>query len=186
MLALAAPVALLALSAFCVLASTGAPASRNPAPDVVSVETYPFSAVVKWSVPDTARVVLEVGVDDRYGIWSPTTAARGALTARTTLAGLEPATTYRFRVVARWRTGLTAEARGAFRTDPWPGSTAAIRTGVDFSAMRKTSTLRTGAAVISPSRSRRIASEALSLTRSAGIARATSDARLTTSSSRSR
>ena len=125
MLRRSAGLSLLALSAFCALASTGAPATRNPVPDVVSVETYPFSAVVKWSVPDAARVVLEVGVDDRYGIWSPTTAARAALTSRTTLAGLEPATSYRFRVVARWRNGLTAEARGAFRTDPWPGSTAA-------------------------------------------------------------
>jgi len=125
MLRRSAGLSLLALSAFCVLASTGAPASPSPVPDVVSVDTFPFSAVVKWSVPDPARVVLEVGIDDRYGIWSPTTAARAALVSRTTLAGLEPATSYKFRVVARWRNGLTAEARGAFRTDPWPGSTAA-------------------------------------------------------------
>jgi len=125
MLRRSAALSLLALSAFCALASSGANATRTPVPDVVSVETYPFSAVVKWSVPDAARVVLEVGVDDRYGIWSPTTAARAELTSRTTLAGLEPATSYRFRVVARWRNGLTAEAHGSFRTDPWPGSTAA-------------------------------------------------------------
>lgn len=124
MLRRSAALSLLALGAFCTLAASGAPASR-PMPDVVSVETYPFSAVVKWSVPDAARVVLEVGVDDRYGIWSPTTAARGAQTSRTTLAGLEPATSYKFRLVARWRNGLTAEQRGSFRTDPWPGSTAA-------------------------------------------------------------
>jgi hypothetical protein len=124
MLRRSAALSLLALGAFCTLAASGAPASR-PMPDVVSVETYPFSAVVKWSVPDAARVVLEVGVDDRYGIWSPTTAARSAQTSRTTLAGLEPATSYRFRLVARWRNGMTAEQRGSFRTDPWPGSTAA-------------------------------------------------------------
>ena len=96
-------------------------------PDVVSVETHPFSAVVKWSVPQAARVVLEVGVDDRYGIWSPTTVANAALTSRTTLTGLEPATTYRFRVVARWRNGMKAEARGSFRTSPWPGATVGDR-----------------------------------------------------------
>jgi hypothetical protein len=116
---------LVALSAVCALASAGANATRTPAPDVVSVETYPFSAVVRWRVPDAARVVLEVGVDERYGIWSPTAVAQAATTSRTTLAGLEPATTYRYRVVARWRNGLTSEARGTLRTDPWPASTAA-------------------------------------------------------------
>jgi hypothetical protein len=120
-----AALSLLALSSFGALASSGAKATRTPTPDVVSVEAYPFSAVVKWNVPDAAKVVLEVGVDDRYGIWSPTTIARTELTARTTLAGLEPATQYRFRVVARWRNGTKAEARGSFRTDAWPGSTAA-------------------------------------------------------------
>jgi hypothetical protein len=125
MLRRSAALTLLALSAVAALASTGANATRAPAPDVVSVEAYPFSAVVKWHVPDAARVVVEVGVDDRYGIWSPSTMTRDALTSRTTLAGLEPATAYRYRVVARWRNGLTAEARGSFRTDPWPRSTAA-------------------------------------------------------------
>jgi hypothetical protein len=120
-----AALSLLALSAFGALASSGANATRTLMPDIVSVEAYPFSAVVKWSVPDAAKVVLEVGVDDRYGIWSPTTMARTELTARTTLAGLEPATQYRFRVVARWRNGTKAEVRGSFRTDAWPGSTAA-------------------------------------------------------------
>jgi len=119
--ALALPV----LSLLCALASSGANATRAPAPDIVGVDAYPFSAVVKWHVPEAARVVLEVGVDDRFGIWSPTTMTQDAATQRTTLAGLEPATSYRFRVVARWRTGLTAEARGSFRTDPWPGATSA-------------------------------------------------------------
>ena len=125
MLRRSAALSLLALSALCALASSGANATRSLAPDIISVDAYPFSAVVKWQVPDAARVVLEVGVDDRYGIWSPTTVTRGELTSRTTLAGLEPATTYRFRVVTRWRNGMTAEARGSFRTDPWPGATAA-------------------------------------------------------------
>ncbi len=120
-----AALVLVALSAVCALAVAGANATRTPLPDVVSIETYPFSAVVRWRVPDAARVVLEVGVDDRYGVWSPTTVVQKADTSRTTLAGLEPATTYRFRVVARWRNGLTSEERGSFRTGPWPGSAAA-------------------------------------------------------------
>jgi hypothetical protein len=120
-----AALSLLALSAFGALLSSGANATRALAPNIVSVDTYPFSAVVKWNVPDAAKVVLEVGVDDRYGIWSPTTMARTELTARTTLAGLEPATQYKFRVLARWRNGQKSEAHGSFRTDAWPGSTAA-------------------------------------------------------------
>lgn len=125
MLRRSAALSLLALSAIGALASSGANATRTPAPDILSVDAYPFSAVVKWRVPDAGRVVLEVGVDDRYGVWSPTTVTHGALTARTTLAGLEPATPYRYRVVVRWRNGMTAEARGSFRTDAWPGATAA-------------------------------------------------------------
>ena len=116
---------LLVLSPIAALASSGANANRSVVPDVVSIETHPFSAVVRWSVPEAGRVVLEVGVDERYGIWSPATVAHSALTTRTTLAGLEPATTYRFRVVARWRNGMKSDARGSFRTSPWPGSTAA-------------------------------------------------------------
>ena len=125
MLRRSAALSLLALGAFGALASSGANATRDPAADIVSVETHPFSAIVKWHVPEAARVIVEVGVDDRYGIWSPTAVAREASTSRTTLAGLEPATQYRFRVVTRLRSGALAEARGTFRTDPWPGSTAA-------------------------------------------------------------
>ncbi len=119
---------LLALGAGAALASSGASATRTPVPDILDVEARPFSAVVKWRVTDPGRIVLEVGTDDRYGIWSPTTVAQADLTARTTLAGLEPATTYRFRVVARWRNGVRAESRGSFRTEPWPSSTSAVAT----------------------------------------------------------
>lgn len=125
MLRRSAALLLLALSAVAVLASGGVQAARAPVPTVVAVQTGSFSAVVKWRVEEPARVVVEVGTDDRYGIWSPTTVARDALVDRTTLAGLEPATTYKFRVVARWRNGSRAEDRGTFRTDPWPSSVSA-------------------------------------------------------------
>ena len=115
----------LALAASIALASGGVQAARSPVPTVVSVNTAPFSAVVRWRVDDAARVVVEVGADDRYGIWSPTSATRGASTDKTTLTGLEPATTYRYRVVARFRNGQRGEDRGTFRTDPWPHALAA-------------------------------------------------------------
>jgi hypothetical protein len=125
MLQRSAALALLAFAALITLASGGVQAARIPVVTAVSVQTAPFSAVVKWRVEEAARVVVEVGTDDRYGIWSPTTTARRDTTDRTTLAGLEPATTYRFRVVARWRNGARTEDRGTFRTDPWPNSLAA-------------------------------------------------------------
>ena len=113
---------LLAFVASAALASAGANASRTPVPDIVGVQAGAFSAVVKWQVEEPGRVVIELGPDERYGIWSPTTAVRQAQSGNTTLNGLEPATTYRFRVLARWRNGMRAEARGSFRTDPWPHS----------------------------------------------------------------
>ena len=117
---------LVALGALGALTSAGATTSRTPSPEIVGIDARPFTAVVRWRVPEAARVVVEVGTDDRYGIWTPTTVARGAVADRTTLLGLEPATTYRFRVVARWQNGMRTEARGSFRTDPWPHATSAI------------------------------------------------------------
>jgi hypothetical protein len=125
MLQRSAALVLLALGAVVALASAGANASRSVVPDIVGVQAGPFAAVVKWRVPEAGRVVVEVGADERYGIWSTTTVAHNPETGKTTLSGLEPATSYRFRVVARWRSGMRAEARSSFRTDPWPSATAA-------------------------------------------------------------
>jgi hypothetical protein len=125
MLRRSAALLLLAAGAVGVLASGGVQAARSSAPTIVSVQPNAFSAVVKWRVDDSARVVVEVGMDDRFGIWSPTTYEREPAVDRTTITGLEPATTYRFRVVARWRNGSRGEDRGTFRTDPWPSSISA-------------------------------------------------------------
>jgi hypothetical protein len=125
MLRSAAPAIALALCLLAALGTSGANASRPQAPDVVGVQTGPFSAVVKWRVEDAARVVVEAGTDDRFGIWSPTTVTREAGLEKTALTDLEPATTYRYRVAARWRNGMKGETTGSFRTDPWPSSLAA-------------------------------------------------------------
>ena len=145
---LEAALLLLALASASGLSSGGANATRTPVPEVLEVEAKPFSAVVKWRVSDPGRVVLEIGVDDRYGIWSPTTAAPRATTARTTISGLEPATTYRFRVVARWRNGFKSEAKGQFRTDSWPHAPAA--TAVPAAADMASSGSGSGSASGSP------------------------------------
>jgi hypothetical protein len=128
MLRRSAALASLALCALAVLTSGAVEAARTPLPAVVGVQTGPFSAVVRWRVPESARVVVEIGTDERYGIWSPTTFARDAITDRTTVTGLEPATTYRFRVVARFQNGARAEDKGTLRTDPWPASLVATVT----------------------------------------------------------
>lgn len=130
---LPATLLLLVFTTVAVCASSGTSAFRQPVPEILGVDASPFSATVKWSVSGPGRIVVEVGLDERYGIWSPTTAARGKLTSRTTLAGLEPATTYRFRVVVRWRNGFTSDAKGVFRTDPWPRSpmATAVPAGAD-------------------------------------------------------
>ena len=121
----AATVIALALCLLAALGSAGANASRFDVPTVLGVQAGAFSAVVKWRVDDAARVVVEVGADERYGVWSPTTVTQDVAAGRTTLTGLEPATTYRFRVVARWRNGTRAESKGSFRTDAWPSSLSA-------------------------------------------------------------
>ncbi len=125
MLRRSAALLLLALCAVTVLASGSVQAAQTSGPTAVSVQTGSFAAVVKWRVEESARVVVEVGLDDRYGIWSPQTVVRQAAVDRTTISGLEPATTYRFRLVARFRNGLQSEDRGTFRTDPWPSSLVA-------------------------------------------------------------
>jgi hypothetical protein len=120
-----APFLLLAFSALAALATTGANASRSQSPEIVSVQPGSFSALVRWRMAESARVVVEVGVDERYGIWSTTSLTQPDQIGKTTLTGLEPATTYRFRVTARLRTGMRTEDRGTFRTDPWPGAVSA-------------------------------------------------------------
>ena len=125
MLQRSAALVMLAFGVAIALASGGVQAARSPVPAIVGVQTGPFSAVIKWHVEESARIIVEVGADERYGIWSPTSVARGELSDRTTLTGLEPATTYRYRVVARWQNGTRSEDRGTFRTDNWPSSLSA-------------------------------------------------------------
>jgi hypothetical protein len=132
---------LLAFPALAALGTAGANPSRPTAPEVVSVQTGSFSAVVRWRVAEAARVVVEFGPDDRYGIWSATALAQTNQVGKTTLTGLEPATTYRFRVNTRLRSGMRTEDRGSFRTDPWPSelSASAAPTAAESTSSASTS-----------------------------------------------
>jgi hypothetical protein len=95
---------------------------------VSSVDAGAQSATVSWRVSAAGRVIVEVGVDERYGVWSQPTTVNEAGAGRTALTGLEPNTSYRFRVTARLGTD-PVYASGTFRTAPWPAALTATLGG---------------------------------------------------------
>jgi hypothetical protein len=75
----------------------GAARSSALSVGVAGLSTRAMSAAVLWHSNAPARVTVEVGLTDEYGVWSrPAVGTQG----RAVLAGLEPRTTYRYRVVA--------------------------------------------------------------------------------------
>jgi hypothetical protein len=85
-----------------------------------SVSANSFTAEVSWSVAAPARIVVEYGVDERYGVWSATAVTAGAASGSTPLVGLEPNTQYHYRLLARTGDQTASELRGAFRTGAMP------------------------------------------------------------------
>ena len=102
----------------------------------VSVQPGENTAVVTWNITDVpAKVSVEYGSDDRYGVWSDTTAVLSPRSGQTTLTGLEPGTAYTFHIVAVSPVSRL-EATGSFGT--WGASSsprAALGTVVQSSAM---------------------------------------------------
>ena len=91
-------------------------AQTTGALDGVSVQAGENTATVNWKVTEVpAKVVVEYGVDNRYGVWSETTAVLEPRSGQTTLTGLEPATSYAYRVVVVAPSGRS-EAAGSFGT----------------------------------------------------------------------
>jgi hypothetical protein len=96
---------------------------------VTAVEASSNGATVRWQASGPAAVLVEWGVDERYGVWSRRTSAGRTGVGRSALFGLEPDTTYRYRVVARSR-GERAETTGSFTTraqPAWSGATFTSR-----------------------------------------------------------
>jgi hypothetical protein len=91
---------------------------------VTGVSSGTSSATVGWSVDMPSRVVVQYGVDGRFGVWSAASAVTAAGGGTTTLTGLEPNTGYQFRVVTNTGQG-TATADGSFRTGQLPASSQA-------------------------------------------------------------
>ncbi len=111
------PLVVAALAALCAGGGAGAAGRAELAVAVTGVEARSSSAAVLWQVSTPATVRVEYGLGEDYGVWSrPTRAARGG-PGRTLLAGLEPLTTYRFRVTAR-SGRRQAQTSGTFTTGP--------------------------------------------------------------------
>jgi hypothetical protein len=93
---------------------------------ITGVKIGTNSAVVGWSVDMPSKIVVQYGMDSRFGIWSTASAAPNGGSGTTTLDGLEPGNTYQFRVVSDSGQGL-ATADGSFRTGAMPNvATASI------------------------------------------------------------
>jgi len=110
--------------------SVSAGAGAAPLSVAVSgVTPGPFSATVRWQVSRPARVVVEYGLTDDFGVWSRRISSGPDRAGKSGLAVLEPGREYRFRVVAR-SGAMRAEATGALTTSQhpvWVGATTTPR-----------------------------------------------------------
>ena len=125
-ISLAAAVVLVLATAFGLAGS--AHALTGPQHVVITgVRAGSNSAVVGWSVDMPSKIVVQYGVDSRFGVWSAASAVPNAGSGSTTLTGLEPGYTYQFRVVSNSGQG-TATADGSFHTGSVPASVSATIT----------------------------------------------------------
>jgi hypothetical protein len=104
------------------LAPAGSTVAATP-PLTVTAAAEPGShaAAIAWTANPAARVTVEVGRTGEYGIWARTPRTRRS-SGRARIGGLEPATTYVYRLVAR-RGRLRVETRGSFTTAAFPAWT---------------------------------------------------------------
>jgi hypothetical protein len=115
----------LALAAVLVALLAGGAAAKPEALSVTvgGLSTRAMSAAVLWTTSVPASVRVSIGLGDEPGVWS----ARGLGTSgRIVLAGLEPKTTYRYRVLAV--AGAEQAETGGWLTTgglpPWTPATA--------------------------------------------------------------
>ncbi len=75
-----------------------------------SVQARSSSAAIVWQANTTAKVVVAYGLTDDFGVW---TKPQLGTAGQALLAGLEPNTTYRFRLIAsdRLRRGRSRAGR---------------------------------------------------------------------------
>lgn len=107
-------------------ASPAASGGRSAELTVVatSVQARSSSAAIGWQANTTAKVAVAYGLTDDFGVWTKPQVGKSG---QALLAGLEPNTTYRFRLIAR--TGASrAESRGTLTTGPIASWTTATTT----------------------------------------------------------
>ena len=89
-----------------------------------AVQARSSSAAIAWRASTSAKVVAAYGLTDDFGVWTKPQLGRSG---QALLAGLEPNTTYRYRLIAG--TGpARAESRGSFTTGPIAAWTTATTT----------------------------------------------------------
>ncbi len=108
------------------VASPSASGGRSTSLTVAATSVQPrsSSAAIGWQASAAAKVVVSYGLTGDYGVW---TKAQLGRSGQALLAGLEPNTTYVFRLIAT--TGSSrAESRGTFTTGPIAAWTTATTT----------------------------------------------------------
>jgi hypothetical protein len=95
-----------------------APAAQAALSVSANVEPGAHAATFTWTTNGPARVTVEVGRTDDYGIWLRTP-ARARTSGRALLGSLEPLTAYRYRVTARGGR-VVVRAIGTFTTRAFP------------------------------------------------------------------
>jgi hypothetical protein len=101
-------------------------ATPAPAVTVLDAQAKTGSVTIRWHATPRSRIYAEVGLDEEYGIWARPTKAGPSGEGVVRFGGLDPVTSYRFRVIATYA-GRRVEATGSFRTlaiPSWSGATA--------------------------------------------------------------
>jgi hypothetical protein len=105
-------------------AAGGVRASALPVVSITRVDAKAGSAAVRWQASPGARVFVELGRTDEYGVWAKPVRSGPSGSGVTYVGGLEPLVTYRFRAIAALD-GRWAQADGTFRTASVPARTSA-------------------------------------------------------------
>jgi hypothetical protein len=104
--------------------ASAAGADRSATTPRVTIEgasVGPFSALVRFTVDRAARVVVEYGTGVDTQVWTKAVSVRPGTRGSLRLTALEPATTYRFRVLAAAGTAR-GSAQGGLTTPAMPTS----------------------------------------------------------------
>ena len=95
--------------------------AQTPRVTIDGASTGPFSALVRFTVDQSARVVIEYGAGPETQVWTKQISVRPGVRAQLRLTALEPSRAYRFRIVATAGKQRGA-AQGSLTTPAMPTS----------------------------------------------------------------